>query len=71
MNKIMIQYQIHQGKQKLPNRNELPNLENGNATLPNNAQRSNHKEILSQEQKFNRENVKRIVKSLFYHHLET
>ena len=38
-------------------------MENGNATLPNNAQRSNHNETLSQEQKFNLENVKRIIKS--------
>ena len=50
-------------KPKQPNRKELLNLENGNATLPNNAQRSNHKETLSQEQRLNLENVKRIMNS--------
>ena len=48
-------------KQKQPNRNELPTLENGNATLPNNAERSSHKETLSQERKLNLENVKTIM----------
>ena len=48
-------------KQKQPNRNELPTSKNENATLPNNAQPSNHKETLSQEQKINLENVKRVT----------
>ena len=43
-------------KQKQPNRNELPTSENGNATQP-----SNSKETLSQEQKVNQENLKRIM----------
>ena len=34
-------------KQKQPNRNELPTLENENATLQNNAQQSNPKETLN------------------------
>ena len=38
-------------------------MKNGNPTLLNNAQRSNHKETLSQEQKLNLENVKRIMNS--------
>ena len=50
-------------KQKQPNGNELRNLEKENATLPNNTQRSNNKEILSQEQKINLENVQRIMNS--------
>ena len=55
--------------QKQPNRNELPTSENEDATLPNNAQSSNPKETLSQEQKINLENVKRIMNSerLIYH----
>ena len=48
-------------KQKQPNRNELPISENGNATQPNNAQPSKPKETLSQEQKVNLENLKRIM----------
>ena len=50
-------------KQKQPNRNELPTSENGNATQPNNAQPSNPKETLSQEQKTNLETLKRIMNS--------
>ena len=57
-------------KQKQPNRNYLQNLENRKATQPNNTQRSNYNETLSQEQKLNLKNVKRIMNSkrLFYHH---
>ena len=47
----------------MPNRNELPTSENGNATQPINAQPNNPKEILSQEQKVNLENLKRIMNS--------
>ena len=43
-------------KQKQPNGNEPPTLENGNTTQPNNAQQT-----LSQEQKVNLENLKRIM----------
>ena len=50
-------------KQKQPNRNELPTSENENARLPNSAQPSNSKEILSQEQKINIKNVKKIMNS--------
>ena len=45
-------------KQKQPKRNEPPTLENGNTIQPNNP-----KQILSQEQKLNLENLKRIMKS--------
>ena len=50
-------------KQKQTNRNELLTSENENVTLPNHAQPSNPKETLSQEQKINLENVKRIMNS--------
>ena len=45
-------------KQKQPNRNELPTSKNGNATQPNDSS-----ETLSQEQKVNLENLKRIINS--------
>ena len=48
-------------KQKQSNEKELPTLENENTTLPNDALPSNHEETLSQEQKINLENVKRIM----------
>ena len=48
-------------KQNQPNRNELPSSRNENATLPNNTQPSNPKETLSQEQKIDLENVKRMM----------
>ena len=50
-------------KQKQPNRNELPTLENENVTQPNNEQPNNPKEALSQEQKINLENLKRVMNS--------
>ena len=46
-------------KQKQPNRNELPTSENGNPTQPNTAQPNNPKQTLTQEQKLNRENLKK------------
>ena len=49
-------------KQNQPDRNELPSSENENATLPNNAQPSNPKETLSQEQKIDLETQ---IKNLF------
>ena len=50
-------------QQKQPNRNEPPTSENGNTTQPNNAQPNNPKETLSQEQKVNPENLKKIMNS--------
>ena len=50
-------------KQKQSNENELPTSENENTTLPNDTLPSNHEETLSQEQKINLENVKRIISS--------
>ena len=50
-------------KQNQPNRNEIPCSGNENATLSNNAQPSNPKETLSQEQKIDLENVKRMMNS--------
>ena len=50
-------------KLKQPKRKELPSLENGKATLPNNAQPSNPKETLSQELKVNQQHLKRIKHS--------
>ena len=46
-----------------PNRNQSPILENGNTTPPNNAQPNNPKQPLTQEQKVNIENLKRIMGS--------
>ena len=50
-------------KQKQPNRNEPPTSENGNATQPINAQPNNPEQTLSQEEKVNLENLKRIMNS--------
>ena len=50
-------------KQKQPNENERLTSENENTTLPNDIQSSSHKETLSEEQKINLENVKRIMNS--------
>ena len=50
-------------KQKQSNVKELPTSENENTTLPNDTLSSNHEETLSQEQKINLENVKRIMSS--------
>ena len=47
-------------KQKQPNRNEPSTSENGNPTKPNTAQPNNPQQTLSQEQKLNLENLKRI-----------
>ena len=47
--------------QEQSNRNKLPTSENKSATIPNNAQPSNNKQKLSQEQKINLQNVKRII----------
>ena len=41
----------------------MPTSENENTTLPNNTLPSNHEETLSQEEKINLENVKRIMSS--------
>ena len=48
-------------KQKQPNRNEPPTLENGNTTQPKKAQPNNPEQTLTQEQKLNLENLKRIM----------
>ena len=50
-------------KLKQPNLNEPPTSENGNATQPNTAQPNNPEQTLSQEQKLNLENLKRILNS--------
>ena len=50
-------------KQKQSNEKELPTSENENTTFPNDTLQSNHEETLSQEQKTNLENVKRIMSS--------
>ena len=50
-------------KQKKPNRNEPPTSENGNTTRPNNAQPNNPEQTLTQQQKVNQENFKRIMNS--------
>ena len=49
-------------KQKQPNRNEPPTLKNGNTTQPN-TQPNHPEQTLSQEQKSNLENLKRIMNS--------
>ena len=54
--------------QKQPNENEPPALKNGNPTQPNTAQPNtaqpnNPEQTLSQEQKLNLENLKRIMNS--------
>ena len=48
-------------KQKQSNKKELQSSANENTTLPNDTLPSNQEEILSQDQKINLENVKRIV----------
>ena len=48
-------------KEKQPNQNEPPTSENRNATQPNNAQPNNPEQTLTQEQKVNLENLKRIM----------
>ena len=60
-------------KQKQPNEKEQQISANENTTLPNDTLSKNQEETLSQEQKVNLENVKRIMNSekLFYLHLET
>ena len=45
------------------NRNKPQISENGNTTQPNNAQPNNREQTLTQEQKVNLENVKRIISS--------
>ena len=50
-------------KQKQPNRNEPPTWENGNATQSNKTQPKNPEQTLTQEQKVNVENLKRIMSS--------
>ena len=50
-------------KQKQTNRNEPQTSKNGNPTQPNTTQLSNPKQTLSQEQKLNQENFKRIMNS--------
>ena len=50
-------------KQKQPHRNEPPTSENGNTTQLNNAQPKNPEQTLTQEQKVNLENLKRIMNS--------
>ena len=47
--------------QKQSNRNELPTSGNRNATQPNNTQPDNTDQTLTQEQKINLENLKRIM----------
>ena len=57
-------------KQKQSNKKEPQTSTNKNATLPNDTLPNNQEETLSQEQKANLENVKRIMNSekLFYLH---
>ena len=50
-------------EQKQSNSYEPPTSENVNTTQPNNAQPNNNKKTLSQEQKANQENLKRIMNS--------
>ena len=50
-------------KQKQSNEKELQTLVNENTTLPNDTLPNNQEETLSQEQKINLENVKRIISS--------
>ena len=50
-------------KQKQSNKKELQTSENENTTLPNDTLPNNQEETLSQEQKVNLENVKRIMNS--------
>ena len=50
-------------KQNQSNEQELQTSENENTTLPNDTLPSNQEETLSQEQKINLENVKRIISS--------
>ena len=49
-------------KQKQSNEKEPQTSANENTTIPNNTLSNNHEETLSQEQKVNLENVKRIMK---------
>ena len=49
--------------QKQPNRNQPPTSENRNPMQPNTPKLNNPEQTLSQEQKLNRENLKRILKS--------
>ena len=58
-NTILVTPGINQEKQ--PNRNELPTLENGNTTKPNNAPPNNQEQILTQERKVNLESLKGIM----------
>ena len=61
MNKIILQYQVHQ---ELTNKNSLTSTsENGNTSKPNNVQPNNPEQTLTQEQKVNQENLKRIMNS--------
>ena len=57
-------------KQKQSNEKEVPTPANENTTPPHGTQLSNQEETLSQEQKINIENVRRIMSSekLFYLH---
>ena len=57
-------------KQKQSNRNEAPTLENGNSTQPNNSQPNNPEQTLTQEQKVNLENLKRIMNREKKHRME-
>ena len=50
-------------KQKQSNKKEPQTSTNENTTLPNNTLPNNQEETLSQEQKINLENVKRIMNS--------
>ena len=50
-------------KEKRPKRNESPTLENGNTTQLNNAQSNNPEQTLTQEQKVNLEDLRRILNS--------
>ena len=50
-------------KLKQPNRNEPPASENEHITQPNNAQPNSPEQTLSQEEKLNQENLKRIMNS--------
>ena len=50
-------------KQKQSNEKELQTSANENTTLPNDTLRNNQEETLSEEQRVNLENVKRIMSS--------
>ena len=65
MNKTIREYQTHQvvSNKKQSNEKELKTSANENTTLPNDSLPCNQEETLSQEQKINLENIKRIISS--------